>query len=198
MPTPLDNSYWDNEESALWQAVVTIFVDAVTEAIQGAIALLPANLAVLVDYDLVNKAALDYARKYRYELIKGINDTTRKQVQELMSDWILSGDPLPVLEAKLGPIFGRIRAQMIASTEITRIFADANTAAWKATGFVSQNRWMTSKDDKVCPICKPRDGQVYALDDTSHRPPGHIRCRCWLLPVVDEKAVSEKIAGILA
>lgn len=40
-------------------------------------------------------------------------------------------------------------------------------------------RWVTMEDEKVCKICRERDGQVYLL---SQVPPRHWRCRCWLVP----------------
>ena len=120
-----------------------------------------------------------------------------KQVQEAMASWIQSGDPLSALENTLGPIFGTVRAQMIAATEITRIFAEANSKAWSSTGFVNKVQWQTARDERVCPICGPKAGQLYDVGDSGNRPPAHIRCRCWLQPVVDVEAVGAQVERIL-
>ena len=195
MTSPLESKFWEEEERLLWLAILPMFIDIYADGAEGALALLPAGVDQLVNYDLVNQAALDYARLYRYGQIKGITDTTRKQVQEAIAEWIRSGDPLSTLEAKLSPIFGKVRAQMIASTETTRIFASANKNTFESTGFVSEFRWMTTQDDRVCPICAPRDQQVYNMNE--EHPPAHPRCRCWIQPVVNiAQAVRRIVSGL--
>lgn len=197
MTSLFDGQFWKEEESLLWEAIAGLYMSAFLAGIDGGINELPPELQTLVDFDVLNTDALEFAQKYHYDLISKINATTRKQVQDAMTNWIRSGDPLSVLEKQLAPIFGKVRANMIAVTEITRIFAEGNTAAWASTGFVNSNRWMTARDDKVCPICRPRAGQVYALDDLANRPPGHVRCRCWLQPVVDVELVKRQVERIL-
>ena len=89
-PTPLQPSFWDNEENALWSVLVSIFVETMMDGFQGGIDLLPPDIAVLIDFDVVNQAALDYARRYRYEWIKSITETTRTQVQPRAISWSCS------------------------------------------------------------------------------------------------------------
>ncbi len=185
---PLQPSFWDDEENRLWESIVGVFVEAMMDGIQGGIDALPPDIALLIDFDVVNQAAIDYARQYRYDWISKINDTTRRQVQTLIGDWVQSGQPLPSLEAQLAPIFGGVRAQMIASTEVTRIFASANQDVWRSSGMVSIMTYRTSKDDSVCPICSPLEGVEMPLRD-QRQPPRHVRCRCWLTPVLDVEAV---------
>jgi len=48
-----------------------------------------------------------------------------------------------------------------------------------AEGVTMIESWVTQRDERVCPICYPRDGKV--LGDGWTRidgPPAHIRCRC--------------------
>jgi len=194
--TPLQPSFWDNEENELWNILVSVFTDTMMDGIQGGTDALPADIAILMDFDFVNQAAIDYARQYRYEWISQINDTTRTQVQTLIGDWIQSGAPLPTLEAQLAPIFGSVRAQMIASTEVTRVFAEANQQTWSSTGFVSQMTYRTAVDDRVCPICSPLEGKEMQLHD-NEAPPRHPRCRCWLTPILDVEAVLRQTEQIL-
>jgi len=197
----LNNEFWQNEEKELWNVIASLFVDTLMDGVRGGIELLPPDIAILIDLDVVNQAAIDYARQYRYEWIGSITDTTRNQVQTLFSDWIETGRPLKALEAELAPVFGRARAQMIASTEVTRVFADANQAAWESTGFVGGKQWMTSRDDKVCPICAPlgelppvalNNAFPAALGGGYRNPPAHTRCRCWIQPIVSVEAVLQQ------
>ncbi len=206
MTTPLDAHFWNEEEEILWAAIVGLLMESYLDGVSGGVELLPLSVAPLVNFDLINQAAIEFAKQYRFDLISGITDTTRKQVQELTSTWVQSGEPLSVLESQLSPIFGEFRSRMIAQTEITRIFAKANMAAWKSTGFVSGKKWMTSRDDRVCVICEPLDGKVVALENSFFSrigggfpsPPAHVNCRCWLQPVVDIEAAIRQVGAILA
>lgn len=196
MTDPLQMSFWDNEDAELWDALDEILIEVLLQGAQSGIALLPEKYRVLVDFDYINQAVLDYTRSYRYEWIKGINDTTRKQVQQAIGDWIRSGDKISVLEGQLSPIFGKVRAEMIAVTEVTRVIAAGNQEAWESTGVVSKMIWNTSEDDRVCPICAPRDQTEIGVGDIDAMPPAHVRCRCFQTPYVDEEAVSRRFAEI--
>lgn len=205
MPTPLEQSFWDNEENRLWNSLVGVFVDTVVDGASGGVEALPADVQVLMDLDTVNQAAIDYAKQYRYDWVSKINGTTRKQTQQLISDWIASGEPLNALEKKLALLFGKARANMIAVTEVTRVFAESNEMSWKSTDMVGGKIWMTSQDDRVCPICKPMAGKVVSLGNAFSNaqgggysnPPAHVRCRCWLQPLVSVDKVLARIQRIL-
>jgi SPP1 gp7 family putative phage head morphogenesis protein len=43
---------------------------------------------------------------------------------------------------------------------------------------VTYVEWVTSRDEKVCPICGPRDGVVYRIIDVMDIYPAHPNCRC--------------------
>lgn len=45
-------------------------------------------------------------------------------------------------------------------------------------------RWITENDEKVCHICKERNGVVYDIDKIPIKP--HYRCRCWIKPVLEK------------
>jgi SPP1 gp7 family putative phage head morphogenesis protein len=194
---PLQPSFWENEANEFWSVLVSIFVDTMMDGIQEGVTALPADIAVLMDFDVVNQAALDYARQYRYDWIKSITDTTRGQVQQAIADWIQSGAPLPDLQATLTPIFGPVRAEMIAVTEVTRVYQEANVASWESTGFVDEVNYRTAKDDKVCPICSPLDGKTLPIKDTTDHPPKHVRCRCFTVPIVSIEAVNRQLERVL-
>lgn len=201
MPSPFEPGYWDTEIAELWSELVPPFVDALNDGIQGGVGALPEGVSILMDYDLVNQAALEYTKAYRLQWISKIVETTRKQTTQILTDWLQSGAPLDDLVAELSPIFGQARAEMIASTEVTRIFAEANMMAWESVGYVSGKKWVTTRDDRVCPICQPMDGSVAATGNSFYSPsggggfpspPAHVRCRCWLQPIVDIRAVEEQ------
>lgn len=198
MPSLYEQSFWDEEESALWEDLAEIIIGALLAGVEGGAQLLPANARVLVDFDMVNTSVINYAKTYRYELIKGITDTTRKQVQQLVSDWAGSGAPLGVLETQLGPIFGDSRAERIASTEATRIFSEGNREAFESTGMVDEVEIQTAEDDIVCEICGPLAGTHIGVEDHDAFPPFHVSCRCWTIPVLSEERFQEALDEVFS
>lgn len=184
---PLTSDFWINEAALLYQIVFEIVDEAATvatlNAAQGVIqALLGVGLPT-VDYGLLNEAAHVYAQNHTFGLVSGITDTSRKALQDAFTDWIASGEPLPALSDDLMTMFGPVRAEMIAATEITRVYADSNVMGWRELG-VDAQKWQTAVDETVCPICVPRHGKEYQLGDPEGTPPGHVNCRCWIQPVV--------------
>lgn len=200
MPNLYDDQFWRDEEAALWEDLAEIVIGALLAGVEGGASLLPANARVLVDFDTVNSSVINYARTYRYELIKGITDTTRKQVQTLVSDWAGSGAPLGVLETQLGPLFGSSRAEKIASTEVTRVFSEGNREAFESTGMVDEVVWMTSEDSSVCVVCAELDGTHIGIGDIDAFPPGssHPGCRCWVQPILSEERFEEALDEVFS
>lgn len=146
-----------------------------------------------VDWQAANTDAEKWARTYSNELIRGIDETTRKRVSGLVGDYIANGETLAQLQRRLrdsNSPFSASRARSIAVTETTRAFAAGNIAAWRTSGLVEGKRWNTANDEIVrgCPICAPLDGEQVALDaqfgGRYDHPPAHPRCRCWVSPVV--------------
>jgi SPP1 gp7 family putative phage head morphogenesis protein len=201
MTSPLELSYWDSEGDELWGFIGELMTINLLDGEYGGISAMPASLSTLVDYNYLNQAALDWARSYRYKLIRGITDTTRRQVQQAITQWMESGAPLSQLEAMLEPIFGSVRAGMIATTEVTRAFAEGNKMAWESTGVVDSMKWCTGEDDLVCPVCSELDGKVVSMGEMFAPdidiPPAHVNCRCWIQPVVSEEKLANKLDNIL-
>jgi hypothetical protein len=71
-------------------------------------------------------------------------------VREAVAAWIETGEELDALTDALTPTFGPKRAEMIASTEVTRAYDEANDLARQRVG----------------------------LPATEFRAPAHTRCRC--------------------
>ena len=143
-------------------------------------------------WDLVNEDALEWARTYEYGLVKGISNTTVKILQQEVGDWIESGEPLDVLVDRISAttVFGEVRADAIASTEVTRAFAQGHLIAWQQDSTVEGKSWHTAQDEMVCPICGGLSGTSVGIDDLFDTgeglvdsPPAHVRCRCWVRPV---------------
>lgn len=193
---PRQLAFWQDEEGALWDALDELLIMTLTDAVAEGVSSLPANYRVLANFDLVNQKILNYAKDYRYSWIKSITDTTRTQVQQAVTDWMREGSPLSALESRLTPIFGQARADMIATTEVTRVYAEGNQEAWESTGVVSAVTWHTAEDELVCDICDPLDGTEIGIGDIDALPPAHVNCLTgdsFVLPIGGVTAGSERI-----
>jgi hypothetical protein len=102
------------------------------------------------------------------------------------------------LEQLLEPAFGSVRAEMIATTEVTRAYSEAVNETKELvnqTGLKMHRVWTTANDELVCDICGPLNEepeekwlQVLAEHnielteeqkaDIVDGPPAHVNCRC--------------------
>jgi SPP1 gp7 family putative phage head morphogenesis protein len=185
---PLTTSFWLNE-AALLHALVFEIVEEAARAgayfgVRQVVQMLLGVREPAVNYDLLNERAFQYAQQASFDLVSGVTETSRRALQAEFSEWIGSGDPLDALTEKLAPLYGPVRADMIAATEVTRIYAESNIIGWRETGMVDGQRFQTAYDDIVCPICQPLNGEESAIGQSDHTPPLHVRCRCYLQPVV--------------
>jgi SPP1 gp7 family putative phage head morphogenesis protein len=153
------------------------------------------RIGVGFDYTLVNTRAQDWAKRYSYELIQGINDTTKQAVQQAVERWYGNGEPLSALIDDLQPAFSKKRARLIAATETTRASAQGNLLGYKESGVVTGLVFKTAKDEHVCAFCGGLDGKIVSIEGGSFYdeltpelqsklkrrfdvPPVHPNCRC--------------------
>lgn len=121
------------------------------------------------------------------ELIRGINDTTRGKVIDLLDQSIVENWTEQELTDALvnfpGSPFGETRARLIAITETTSAYIDgAGIAAeeLRNKGYIVEIIWQTVNDDLVCPICAPRNGRAQGDGWTELRA-AHPGCRCFAI-----------------
>ena len=120
-------------------------------------------------WDLANTDARDWVDQYMFDFLADLDATTVKALRTAISEWIENGKPLKSLIEELstgrGP-FSPERAKVIATTEVTRAYAQGNLAAWKESGIVTHTIWRTANDEIVCPICAPLGGLTVGDDGT--------------------------------
>ncbi len=144
---------------------------------------------IAVDWALANEAAAQWAEGYSFQLVTGIEGTTKRRLQREIAGFTDSGETFQAFSRRMAAsdMFSPVRAQMIAITEVTRAYAEGNKIAWRESGVTEGMEWNTANDELVCPICGPLDGEQVPLDDEFdggfEAPPAHPRCRCWLTPV---------------
>jgi hypothetical protein len=146
-----------------------------------------------MDWTLTNSRAVDWARKYAFDLIKDINKTTLEALQTAISTFVETpgftiGDVVNMLP------YDESRALRIAVTETTRAYAQANKLAgqdlkkeWPDMRIIKT--WFTNNDDLVCVKCAPLNGMEVEIDEPfvhpetgeeyDAPPDPHPWCRCW-------------------
>ena len=139
--------------------------------------------AFAVADDIVTDSSENWAQRWVNTLVTDMSETNQRQIDRYIAEY--RADPevgLEWLRERLGRIVSPSRAEMVASTEITR-------ANYEGEAFIANQLrnegidlvavWFTAVDERVCPICganhnKPR-GEGWQLP-----PPAHPRCRCWV------------------
>jgi hypothetical protein len=166
----------------------------ILDAAKDGIDLFAERSLVGINYTSVNTEAAKWARKYAGQLIKEIDKTTLDSIRQIVKTFVETpgmtiGDVVKQLP------FDERRAWTIATTEITRSYAQAN----KLAGIEIQKEfpdvrvvkmWFTNNDDRVCDICAPLDGMEIDIDagftteegsiEGLDAPPAHVNCRCWM------------------
>lgn len=108
-----------------------------------------------VNWRLAAVTAMQWAGNYNYELVAGINATTRRMLSDAIVRWAGTGAPLSDLVDDVAAVFGPERAARIAVTEATRAYSEGAFATYEQAGFRT----------------RPAE---------EHRPPLHPNCRCWV------------------
>jgi len=152
-------------------------------------------------WNLVNEGVINWAETYYIDAdgdtfgsVPNLNLTSRTTFERAFVEWqrgelVTAGfaDGLPNLIRSLENVFGAVRAEAIGVTETSRIFAMAQLTAARENEFVTHILWETSRDERVCVICRPRQGSVVGKETEGFRvatdaivgfPPAHVRCRC--------------------
>lgn len=169
---------WSDEPAELAQSVLPFYDETARAAAEVGTKQLPIG----VDWDRVNEAVLRLAHGEAQRFAEDATNTSRAQVSQVVADWIESGGEMSDLIERVGQVWSGPRADVAAVTEVTRLYAQGNAAAWQASGVVSGYTWKTANDDLVCPICGPlADSEVELGGDL---PPAHPNCRCWIVPNV--------------
>ncbi|UED72147.1 portal protein [Brevibacillus sp. HD3.3A] len=113
--------------------------------------------------------------------IKGIEETTRKQIQSTLADGFTANAGWKEIMKQVQPIIENpIRAELIARTELSWAYNRSAKRIYADAGF-TKVEWSAVIDARTCPVCRERHGKVYPIDEHPDIP-AHPRCKCTLLP----------------
>lgn len=138
----------------------------------------------------LDEAALRYATTRAGAVARGIVRTTLERFTRPVEAGLRNGHTYDYLRRRLTDaqesLFGAERAELIGVTETTAAHSAAERGVIdlhnRFTGRILLAHWVTEHDERVCPICRPLDGQPEYLwrERFPWGPPAHARCRCYM------------------
>lgn len=155
-----DPALWDEQREQMAEAITPTLLALSAAAVERAKDTLT-ETAMDVDWGLANERAATWARTHSANLVTNVTETTKRKVSEAVGDWIDAGETHAELVKRIQKltedgeaVFDRTRAELIATTEATRTYAEANNTAWTAAGYLP----------------------------AAFKAPAHPNCRCYLQP----------------
>lgn len=141
------------------------------------------DIAYATDELLLSQSAQAWAAdRARNEVINTMNTTTHQKVNDALSKFREGGMTNARLIERLSNVVSVARAEMIAITEVTRAAAEGQEFVarnLRQQGIQMTTIWQTLADERVCPICSPRNGQAQGTN-WFDLPPAHPYCRCFV------------------
>ena len=131
----------------------------------------------------------------------GVSISEKKRIEAVIRSGMAEGlNPKQIaLNVRKGAVFNitRNQSQALVTTAITSVHAQVDHEVYKANEKVLQGwQYVAVLDSRTTPICAHRDGTVYPIDDTSHLPPAHYRCRSTTVPIVKSYDDLSKLEGV--
>ena len=163
---------------------------------------------------------IKYLKTKPIKFANKVNVTTNKNIRRTLANGIKLGEGADKLKKRIKGVFKQAktdRADNIARTESSRAANFATVEAYKQSGEVKGKKWLTAFDERTCEWCPLMDGKIVEVNesffeegdefkgikggviqldyDTVGYPPLHPRCRCTVVPVLDNtsKEVKDKI-----
>lgn len=166
---------WIEENDALYKEIASTLMDIATNRAIETSLILPGG----VDIAVLNKHAVEWAKTYGFDLVKGINESSAGVIRSAVSSYVSTpGMTRQDLEDMLVNTFGPVRAESIGVTETTRALHEGEKIVgdeFRRMGITMVDIWETRNDDLVCPICGPRHKKEF---EPGWEQPAHPRCRC--------------------
>lgn len=138
--------------------------------------------------EALNELELLYTRNYA--ALEGVGAEADARMSRVLADGLLrklSPEQIARNLTKEIDTLTKARAATIANTELVNAHAEAQLTALEKLGVANvkaQAEWITAGDSRVCPQCKPMEGQVFTIRQARGLIPRHPNCRCAWQPVL--------------
>jgi len=150
------------------------------------------KLGIEGTFNLKNHQLLAYFDDYSNLIINSVDTYTKEWIARKIQYGIDKRlTPYEIAQSLIseGKQINRIRARRIVLTETAKAMSVVEMELSKRLGF-KEIQWNTSRDELVCPICEPLDGEKVAIGDffieDVQAPPAHVNCRCFKTDVVSD------------
>ena len=148
------------------------------------------SLGLDINYSHYNVRAAEWAFQNAGSTYPDLNQEQKEAIRQAVVDFIKEpGFTIGKVMKLLSKHFDEEKAELIATTEITRTYAHvAQIEGEKLKKEFPDVRvikiWFTCNDDKVCDICAPLNGKEVDINKPFAKgvfiPPAHNGCRCWI------------------
>lgn len=163
------------------------------------------SLGASVQTNVLTALTSTHLKEFAGDRIPMINQTTRDQLAETLSEGIENGDVMVDMIGRTRAVFATAsdaRAELIARTEANRSGNFAITAGQRIAG-VDRKEWISNRDSHTRDSHKALDGQIVGIDE-KFRVNGHstdypgnfgvasedCNCRCVSAPVIEDGSKS--------
>lgn len=169
----------------LWrQALAAVFINQLAPAVEAGGEHTELEVGINVGWSSNSHPAIEFLNQYTFKLVKNVDDTTRKRLNQAVRAGLNAGEDRPTMSKRLAKVVNDTRrAGVIAHTETVRAYNEGRVLAAKELNppyTHTKKRWETVIG--ACPICLGLEGKEIALDDFFpggfYTPPGHPNCRC--------------------
>jgi SPP1 gp7 family putative phage head morphogenesis protein len=107
-----------------------------------------------------------FLEKYVPKFTQQINSITEEDLRAVLTKAQKEGWAVTKIRDEIRAVFNgytKDRAELIARTEVIRSSNMGAKMAYKQAG-VREIVWLTAKDERTCPICRPLDGKVIGIE----------------------------------
>lgn len=139
--------------------------------------------------------ARDWAQVRALEVFNLVMAASLRKVHATFDEYKRGGLSREWLLDEVRKIASEERALLIAENESIAVLTQAAYIVYSNTKLVQYVKWVTMRDERVCPRCGPLHGRVFPLGGQPAIPV-HVRCRCQILPMVDGR-ILRLLAGLL-
>ena len=170
----------------------------------------PPDFEIGTSFDVDQTDVNKFIEEASYEFSDSVNDYTEERLKAILKESAEKGWSVEETADAIEKFFkgSRARAEMIAQTEMARAAVNGAIASYEQSGVVVGKEWVTAGDEQVCPYCSAMDARYETLQGNYYNrgqsleadggtltfgyssvpgPPLHPRCRCDILPVINEQ-----------
>jgi len=173
------------------KAMADITFDYGLENIEEAIAHTSEAYNLPSNFNIQNTGAIQYLSKRSVDtandVVKTQLDTARTIIkEELEKETANIKDIVARIKAEL-KVDLDWRAERIARTELITAYNEGAKILYQSSDVVKSVKWITAKDESVCPVCSQNDGEIVnktrGVFPSGHsNAPAHPNCRCDIVP----------------